>query len=597
MCGIAGVFGWRASSRSPDRDALVRVRDQMASRGRDGVGHWSSADGRAMFGHRRLAIIDVDARSDQPLGRGPLTIVCNGEIYNYRALRDELAAQGVEFSTQGDTEVVLALFERDGPAAFARLRGMFALAIFDERDASLTVARDPYGIKPLYLAEADGQLWFASQVKALRTVAAISSEPDCAGLAGFHLWGSIPEPFTLYRAIRALPAGHWQHASAASVGEPVRFSSLAAILSGALPAPVEETEARVAEAIRDSVAAHLVADVEVGLFLSAGIDSGALLGAMANAGGGKVKAITIGFEEFDGSQLDEVPIAARVAERYGAEHIVERLSRADIEDNLEHILGSMDQPSIDGVNSWFASRAAHRAGLKVALSGLGADELLAGYSTFDTVPALQRRVRLAAKLPSAAAVVEWALKNGLKQLGERQPKASGVLRHGGTLPGAYFVRRALLMPSGLSDVMDAEVMRAGLAVLRPVERVAETIDPMPPSTVAAMMALESGNYMKNQLLRDADWSSMAHTLELRVPFVDVPTLCKVARVAPWLGARRGKRALAGVPCPALPDEIVNRPKSGFATPLNVAIGARGMVDGGGSRDWARRVIDDFQRNG
>jgi asparagine synthase (glutamine-hydrolysing) len=597
MCGIAGVYGWRASSRAPDRNALIQVRDQMASRGRDGVGLWTSADGRAMFGHRRLAIIDVDARSDQPLGRGPLTIVCNGEIYNYRALRDELVAQGVEFCTQGDTEVVLALFERDGPAAFARLRGMFALAIFDERDASLTIARDPYGIKPLYLAQAEGQLWFASQVKALRSVTAISSEPDPAGLTGFHLWGSIPEPFTLYRAIRALPAGHWQRATGTTIGEPVRFSSLAAILSDAPILPAEETEAQIAEAIRDSVAAHLVADVEVGLFLSAGIDSGALLGAMANAGGGKVRAITIGFEEFDGSQLDEVPIAARVAERYGAEHIVDRLSRADIENNLEHILKSMDQPSIDGVNSWFASRAAHRAGLKVAMSGLGADELLAGYSTFQTVPAMQRRVRWAAKLPGAAAVAEWALKNGLKRLNARQPKASGVLRHGGTLPGAYFVRRALLMPSGLSDVMNAEVMRAGLAALQPVERVTETVEPLPPSTLAAMMALESGNYMKNQLLRDADWSSMAHTLELRVPFVDVPTLCKVASVAPWLGARRGKRALAGVPSPPLPDEIVNRPKSGFATPLNVAIGARGMVDGGGSRDWARRVIDDFQRNG
>ncbi len=597
MCGIAGVYGWRASSRAPDRNALIQVRDQMASRGRDGVGLWTSADGRAMFGHRRLAIIDVDARSDQPLGRGPLTIVCNGEIYNYRALRDELVAQGVEFCTQGDTEVVLALFERDGPAAFARLRGMFALAIFDERDASLTIARDPYGIKPLYLAQAEGQLWFASQVKALRSVAAISSEPDPAGLTGFHLWGSIPEPFTLYRAIRALPAGHWQRATGTTIGEPVRFSSLAAILSDAPILPAEETEAQIAEAIRDSVAAHLVADVEVGLFLSAGIDSGALLGAMANAGRGKVRAITIGFEEFDGSQLDEVPIAARVAERYGAEHIVDRLSRADIENNLEHILKSMDQPSIDGVNSWFASRAAHRAGLKVAMSGLGADELLAGYSTFQTVPAMQRRVRWAAKLPGAAAVAEWALKNGLKRLNARQPKASGVLRHGGTLPGAYFVRRALLMPSGLSDVMNADVMRAGLAALQPVERVTETVEPLPPSTLAAMMALESGNYMKNQLLRDADWSSMAHTLELRVPFVDVPTLCKVARVAPWLGARRGKRALVGVPSPPLPDEIVNRPKSGFATPLNVAIGARGMVDGGGSRDWARRVIDDFQRNG
>lgn len=593
MCGIIGAFSWRGSAEPPRQVDVEYARDFMWRRGQDGSGLWSSANGRAMFGHRRLAIIDLVDRSRQPLSRGPLTIAFNGEIYNYRALRNELSATGVSFTTEGDTEVIIALFERDGPAAFARLRGMFAVAIFDERDSSLTVARDPYGIKPLYLGQSEGQLWFASQVKALQTIPHISSEPDPAGLTGFHLWGSIPEPFTLYRSIRALPAGRWQRFDSDGAGPQHVFASIAKTLAEAVPGRTADVEATIAEAIRDSVAAHLVADVEVGLFLSAGIDSAALLGTMATLGGQKVKAITIGFEEFAGTRLDEVPLAERSAQQYGAEHIVERLSNADIDASLEAVLESMDQPSIDGVNSWFASRAAHRAGLKVALSGLGADELLAGYSTFDSVPALHRRMRLAARLPFLGALADFGLKHGLSGFDRRHPKAAGVFRHGGTLSGAYFLRRALLIPSRLDRKLDPDFVRAGLAELRPADRVKESIAPLPHSTTAQMMALESGNYMKNQLLRDADWSSMAHTLELRVPFVDFETLEKIAPVAPWLGARRGKRALAGVPVPPLDPEIVNRPKSGFSTPLNMRVRGDGAIDSSGSRSWAERVAANF----
>ena len=593
MCGIIGAYSWRASAAPPRRQDVERARDQMWRRGQDGSGCWESDDRRAAFGHRRLAIIDLADRSRQPLSRGPLTLVFNGEIYNFRALRTMLEQDGARFATDGDSEVILALFERDGPAAFAQLRGMFAIALFDARDASLTLARDPYGIKPLYLAEADGQIWFASQVKALRTVPAISSEPDPAGLTGFHLWGSVPEPFTLYRSIRALPAGHWQRVDAGGPRPPVSFASLAQTLADAAPADAAATEHIITAAVRDSVAAHLVADVEVGLFLSAGIDSAALLGTIASLGQARIKAITIGFTEYAGTELDEVPLAACSAALYGAEHIVERLDRADIEASLDTILETMDQPSIDGVNSWFASRAAHRAGLKVAMSGLGADELLAGYSTFASVPALHRRARFAARLPFAAAIAEWGLRNGPRAFDARHPKAAGVLRHGGTLPGAYLVSRALLIPSKLDARLEPDTLREGLAQLRRVERVAASIDPLPASTTAQMMALEAGNYLRNQLLRDADWSSMAHTLELRTPFVDWPTLQAIAPVAAQLGQRRGKRALAGAPVPPLPAEIVERRKSGFATPLNMRVRGDGTLDGSGSRDWAERVARAF----
>ena len=593
MCGIIGVFSWRGSADRPRRVDVEFARDLMWRRGQDGTGFWQTDDGRAMFGHRRLAIIDLNDRSNQPLTRGPLTLVFNGEIYNFRALRLDLEASGATFTTDGDSEVILALFERDGPAAFAKLRGMFALAIFDRRESSLILARDPYGIKPLYVAEASDGLWFGSQVKALRTIPSISSDPDPAGITGFHLWGSVPEPFTLYRAIRSVPAGHWQKVTSLGLEEPVGYASVAKVLADVTPTLEGDVETIVTQAIRDSVAAHLVADVEVGVFLSGGIDSAALLGTMKALGQDRIKAITIGFDEFADTQLDEVRLAAQSARRYGAEHIVERLTRADIEVNLETVLDTMDQPSIDGVNSWFASRTAHRAGLKVALNGLGADELLAGYSTFESVPALHRRARGVAKLPFVPAIIDWGLRNGLPRFDQRHPKAAGVLRFGGTMAGAYMVRRALLIPSRLDGVLDDDMLREGLARLRAIEGVAAAAHPMPSSTTAHIMALEAGNYLKNQLLRDADWSSMAHTLELRVPFVDFETLKRVAPVAQWLGKRRGKRALADVPTPPLCTEVVERAKSGFATPLNVRVRSDGSVDGSGSRSWAKRVADAF----
>lgn len=593
MCGISGAFSWAASAASPSKADVQRVRDQMWRRGQDGSGFWASASGRAMFGHRRLAIIDLDVRSRQPMSNGPLTLVFNGEIYNYRALRAELQLDGWTFSTEGDSEVILALFRRDGITAFDRLRGMFAIAIFDERDQSLTLARDPYGIKPLYVGTVPGQCWFASQVKALRTVPHLSSDPDPAGLTGFHLWGSVPEPFTLYRSIRSLPAGHWQRIDRHGATDPVQYASVAQALAEATVAREEQVGDVVVAAIRDSVAAHLIADVEAGVFLSGGIDSATILGAMTNLAGPGIKSITIGFEDYRGTQLDEVPVASETARQFGARHIIEWLTRADLDANLESVLSAMDQPSIDGVNSWFASRAAHRAGLKIALSGLGADELLAGYSNFDAVPALHRRARHLARLPFLAVVADWTLRHGLAGFDRKHHKASGVLRLGGTLSGAYFLRRALLVPSRLHGALDDEVARIGLEQLQPIRCVAATLKPEPATDTQRMIVLESCNYMKNQLLRDSDWASMAHTLEVRLPFVDWPTLQRIAPVSRWLGQRRGKRALGNVPAPHLNEELLNRPKSGFAMPLNTRVAASSALESSGSRAWAARVAAAF----
>ena len=300
---------------------------------------------------------------------GRSVVVFNGEIYNYPRLRVELEAKGARFRTTSDTEALLHLYARYGAEMVHQLRGMFAFAIWDEVRRGVFLARDPYGIKPLYTANDGWTFRFASQVKALLAGCHVSRDPEPAGIVGFHLFGSVPEPFTLYRDIRALPAGHTQWIDAAGPREPKPFSNLAEILArgAANPAPAAEISERVRAGVLDSVRAHLLADVEVGIFLSAGVDSGALLGMMRDAGQHEIRAITLTFAEFHGTSEDEAPLAERVSKQYGARHIVRSLSEQEFIRDLPAIFEAMDQPSIDGVNTWFVSKAAKEAGLKVAI--------------------------------------------------------------------------------------------------------------------------------------------------------------------------------------------------------------------------------------
>ncbi|MEJ0067156.1 MAG: hypothetical protein WDM85_18560 [Caulobacteraceae bacterium] len=267
MCGVNGIFAYQTAANGPSRDELIATREHMAARGPDSAGEWWSGDRRCALGFRRLAIQDLSDRASQPMASldARHVIVFNGEIYNFIDLRVELERAGHVFRTSSDTEVLLQLYAVEGPEMVHRLRGMYAFAIWDRNQRGLFLARDPYGIKPLYTANDGWTFRFASQVKALLAGGGVSRDPEPAGLVGFHLFGNVPEPFTLYRDIRALPAGHTQWIDNTGPREPKRFASLAAILAhgAAQPAPPHELNERVRAGVLDSVRAHLLADVEV----------------------------------------------------------------------------------------------------------------------------------------------------------------------------------------------------------------------------------------------------------------------------------------------------------------------------------------------
>lgn len=583
MCGIAAILAGTTAPAPVDRDELLRMRERMSVRGPDGAGSWIAPDGRVGLAHRRLAILDLSQAGAQPMTSecGRLHIVFNGEIYNHRALRAELEQQGSRFRSHSDTEVILEMYRRHGIAMLDRLRGMFAIVLWDQDRQGLLLARDHFGIKPLYVADDGATLRAASQVKALLAGGAIATTADAAGHAGFFLWGHVPEPHTLYAAIRPVAAGTWLWAGSDGRRTEGRFFDLGGELAAARSGP--DLGPDLGQALRDSVRAHLESDVPVGVFLSAGLDSTTLAALTRELAPEPPRTVTLGFAEFAGTDKDEVPLAELVAGHLGCQHTTRRITAADFAQCRDRIIADMDQPSVDGVNTWFVARAASQAGLKVALSGLGGDELFAGYNDFTAIPKMVRYLRPFRHLPWLGRALRRASAPWIGRL--TSPKAAGLAEYGGDWAGAYLLRRGLVMPWQLAQVMDPDMARAGWRQLTPLRRLDDAMDGIADPR-RKISALETAFYMRNQLLRDSDWAGMAHSLEIRTPLVDIGLF---RAVLPLIAGAQppGKRDMARSPHPSLPQAILQRGKTGFSVPVAQWLGAADL------RGWAQDVYRNF----
>jgi len=553
MCGIAGI----ASHDRGDLDtrALARMSDALRHRGPDDCGEARLDE--CLLAARRLSIIDVDG-GHQPISgcRDHVTVVQNGEIYNHQALRTQLEARGHAFRTHCDTEVLAHAYEEWGDAFLHRLRGMFALAIWDRRDRRLLLARDRFGIKPLFYAARGGRIAFASELTALAHSPGFSRELDPDAVEAFLAFNSIPAPLSVYRAARKLPPGHlleWRrgqirlerHSRPAPAGAGDERSDSSAALAA---------EAR--ERLRDSVRAHLVADVRVGVLLSGGIDSSALTALAAEVSAGPVATFSIGFEE---RSFDELDLARLVARRYGTDHH-ELVVRPDAAELLPLIANAYDEPSGDSsaLPTYLVCKLAADH-VKVVLSGEGGDELFGGYQTY-----------VADRLAPVAAPIARAI----RPLLERLPSAAG------RVPLDYklkrFARAAHLPPlerhHGFKEIFAPEVRRELLRLgpgADPLElyraRYAETIDAAP---LARLQDLDLGLYLADDLLVKTDRMSMAHSIEARVPFLD-PIVADLALALPSRQKVLGtstKRLLRRAVAPLLPGEVARGPKRGFSIP-------------------------------
>jgi asparagine synthase (glutamine-hydrolysing) len=572
MCGICGVATAERGAVA-DVEAVKRMNARLAHRGpdSDGVFH----DGGVALAMRRLSIIDLE-HGDQPISNedGSVTVVQNGEIYNYRELRRELERRGHRFATHSDTEVLVHLYEEHGDGFVERLRGMFAIALWDGRERRLLLARDRFGIKPLYYRYVDGAFSFASELKALLEQPGFSREVDPRAVAAYLAFNSIPAPLTIFAEARKLPAGGlivW-HRDELTQGRYAR------------PAPVDANRVRrrpeaalaeeLRETLRDSVRAHLVADVPVGVLLSGGVDSAGLVALAAGEQADPVKTFSVGFEE---ASFDELDRARLVAERYGAEHH-EIVLRPDAVELFPKLIEAFDEPFGDSsaLPTYLVSELA--AGeVKVALSGEGGDELFGGYYTYVAdllAPRVGRLAALAAplieRLPSSDAKVSFDYKAKRFARGAKLPPLE---RHHAWKEIFSLQAQASLL-GGRDPGWDP------LDLYR--ERYAETAGAEP---LARLQDVDLGIYLVDDLLVKTDRSSMAHSLELRVPFLDTEVAAVALGLATPLKVRglAKKRLLRRALAPLLPKEVLRGPKQGFSIP--VAAWLRGPL-----QPFAREVL-------
>lgn len=587
MCGICGVTG---VEKTKEAESLVRrMTAALRHRGPDDEGLVvapSRAAGAAL-GMRRLSIIDL-AGGVQPIFNETrdVALVCNGEIYNFRELRRTLETAGHSFRTHSDAEVVVHAWEQWGTECLSELRGMYAFALLDWRARNdsgvpqLFLARDPLGIKPLYYAWSGDKLLFASEVRALLASGSLARRLSPDAVTSYLLFGSVSEPVTLVEGVYSLPPGHRlllylpdrRRAPRPHPHWNVPRQSLPR--AHGVPRDLPSAARALRPLLEDAVRSHLVSDVPVGLFLSSGLDSGAIASLAARAQPG-IHSFTVAFPE---QEFNEAPLARRVAEHCGTHHEEVPLSGSDMLARLEEALGALDQPSMDGINTYIVSWAARQVGLKVALSGLGGDELFGGYSTF-------RDTRRAARLAAFAQVVPGALRSAMRPLAGRlfaafaspdaARKAAAVWDAPKHPPHPYFFTRTVFPLRSLERLMQpclrASVIGADGVTLVPTWLGWLSLCAGQASRFDAMTAvswLELRTYMVSTLLRDTDSVSMNRSLEVRVPLLDTPLVEFVAELPDEVkrGNSGNKPLLKEALGELLPPEVLAQPKRTFTLP-------------------------------
>jgi asparagine synthase (glutamine-hydrolysing) len=576
MCGICGVVATDDRTAMADEYDLARFVTPMMTamwhRGPDEAGHLDAPG--ISLGMRRLSIVDRET-SSQPMYNEDRTIavVTNGEIYNFAALRRELMAEGHHFRSRGDTETIVHAYEQWGDAFPTHLRGMFALALYDAPRRRLLLARDRLGIKPLYYARVDGRLVFASEVRALLASGLVARELSREGLESYLLFGSVSEPATLIEGVRSLPPGHaLQVTLEMPTTKPQPYWTLP--LETSANGNGHGTSHALRGLLEDSVDLHLISDEPLGVFLSGGVDSTAIAALASRARAG-VRCYTIAFRE---REFDESEVARRTARRLGVEHEELLVEPREMLDGLDAALGALDQPSVDGINTYCVSAAVRRAGAKVALSGLGGDELFGGYRTFRWMPTLGRLstvARWTPRLVRRASAHAMTAAGAWTHRADQTDRLASLWREPDALPHPFFFARTVFGPEEVGALMRDSVSASSNGSSNgSTERgwrgwnddtvsMASGLD-----TFGAVSCFELRSYMLNTLLRDADAMSMAHSLELRVPLLDHPIVEFVAAQAAAAKERHGayKPLLVDALGDLLPREVSERPKRGFTFP-------------------------------
>ncbi|MBT9170620.1 MAG: Asparagine synthetase (glutamine-hydrolyzing) 1 [Actinobacteria bacterium] len=606
MCGICGAYGLRDLSivrrmchvmvhRGPDDEGYylfpkssppeskkdVRpgiTKESPMHRGaprrmkiglfsRENVGLLTSwSPGSLSFGHRRLAIIDLSQAGHQPMSNeeGSVWVVHNGEIYNFPELRKRLEQKGHRFRSNTDTEVIIHSYEEWGEECLQEFRGMFAFALWDEKKEKLFLARDRLGIKPLYYAQVNDQFLFASELKAILASGLVKKQLDPQGLHYFLSFYSVPSPFTLIQGVRSLPAGHKILVSQNGVRIIPYWDVSFGNKSDVARMDEAEIKLELRRLLEEAVRIRLISDVPLGAFLSGGVDSSAIVGLMSRMSSLPVKTFSVGFGE-EGADIDELRYARIIADRFSTDHTEVIVSGKDVLEDLDRIIYGMDQPSGDGINSYFVSKAARKR-ITVALSGLGGDELFAGYLHFRL---LSKIYSFEERFPGMAKkfLVNF-YRRAPSKIRERYPiNLMGYL--GKSFVDKYARVRSLFTEEEKEKIYSAAYLQANRDLMRPEQFLSSLTDNNVQNLIEKISRLELKNYMAHTLLRDMDVMSMIHSLEVRVPLLDyklVEFACHIPSHLKLQGSTAKYIFLESLR-DLLPEEIVNRKKMGFELPM------------------------------
>ena len=606
MCGIAGLFRLDAPATTGDALAVRRMLDAEATRGPDGSD--LLRDGPAVLGHRRLAIIDLSDAAREPLPNEDhsVWVTFNGEIYNFTELRAELIARGHRFRSRTDAEVVVHGYEAWGaPGLLRRLRGMFGFGLYDRRVRRLVLARDGLGIKPLYYARSvhGDAIVFASEVRALVASGVVASDGDPEALGGFLALGTVPAPRTMRRHVRCLMPGHYLEAAPGRL----RVERYWALPEEDEPAGDEGPMAADAvaralgERLDDTVRRHLVSDVPLGVFLSGGVDSAALVALARRHQASALHTLTVAFAE---RSLDEGARARQVADLHGTEHHEVRMTSTDFRRGLGGFFEAMDQPTNDGVNTYFISQAARKTGLTVVLSGAGADEVFWGYRHYRWLAGQGGLAGLVPRVLAAPRSIRGALVGAASTLGRMRGREQwvrlGYLGEAVTPERVYLALRGFFPPNQIRRLLGLTSAELDGVLGEAFAHVPAGAASGPP---AAFNRLETSRYLHDQLLRDTDVFSMAHSLEARVPYLDHTIVEYVARLPARLKLRPGvnKPLLVDAVGDPMVARLAARPKMGFSLPMRAwmeghagALGAMAQAANGLDRREVARLWSAFR---
>jgi len=551
MCGICGTIGFNETSLAE------KMKQAMGYRGPDDSGIYQ--DNKIVLGHNRLSIIDLSFSGHQPMPNEDETIwiVFNGEIYNFLELKKELTAKGHIFRSGTDMETISHLYEEQGVDCLKQLRGMFSFAIWDKRRKRLFAARDRFGIKPLFYYCKNGKFVFSSELKAILASGFVEKKIDASALKEYFISGSVSAPSTLIRGVRQLLPAHYLIFENAKLDIRKYWDLKACLERRDLQKREEEHISAIRSSLSDSVKMRLVSDVPLGIFLSGGIDSSAITALAQHHSSQPIKTFSVVFDE---TGYDEREFSRIAAKWFNTDHKEILVREKNILKQMPIIFDSMDQPSIDGFNTFIISKAVKDAGITVALSGLGGDELFAGYASFRALPRLYRALRLAKVLPKSLRAELFKLASPLAKTRHGLKFLFSLLRCD-NLYDLYYLKRAVYLQHEVESLLP-------LANKGHYDRVENRVS-KETDLINELSYLELTNYLQNTLLQDADRMSMANSLEVRVPFLDhlfvetalaIPGRFKVA-------GGHNKRLLVKAMADFLPEEVYNRNKMGFVFPF------------------------------